>query len=71
MARENAFDVISSGLFDKLHILAHPFWYNEKELTIEQSISGFIKGANWERYCNVRDNIRDLDEIMSEAEVYR
>lgn len=69
--REDIFRVIRSGSSNKLHILTHPFWYNEKELTIEQSIIGFVNAANWERYCSVRENIKDCDEIILEGKVLK
>lgn len=69
--QEDVISVISSGSFNKLHILTHPFWYNQKELTIEQNIIEFVNAANWERYYSVRDNISDLCEIMPETEVRR
>ena len=67
--RENIFDVMASGQYDRLHILTHPFWYNDEELTMKESISQFVNKANYERYLSVRDNIRDIDEIMLESEV--
>ena len=45
------------------------FWYNDEELTMKESISQFVNKANYERYLSVRDNIRDIDEIMLESEV--
>ena len=36
---------------------------------MKESISQFVNKANYERYLSVRDNIRDIDEIMLESEV--
>ena len=41
--REPVLDIIQSGVYDKLHILTHPFWYNDVELNLEESVTQFTK----------------------------
>lgn len=67
--KEDVVTIINSENFNRLHILTHPFWYNENELTIEQSIFGFVNDANTERYKQLQNNICDLGEIMAVTEV--
>jgi len=67
--REPVEEIVEAGTFPKLHILTHAFWYNDEELTIEQSISGYINGGNGARYKIMESNITDLESIMSRSEV--
>lgn len=69
--REDVLGIIGSGQFERLHILTHPFWYNENELTLKESIVGFIDESKKERYHSIRDNIKGLDEIVTEKEVLK
>lgn len=66
--RENAEEIIKSGEYSKLHILTHAFWYNEVEEDIETSITKFIKCGNVERYDAMKENITDLESIVSKNE---
>lgn len=67
--REDVDDIIDSGNNNKLHILTHPFWYNEQEETLKESISKFIDSANMERYHQLNENFSDLDQIIDTKEV--
>ena len=66
--RENPFEAISEN-HNKLHILTHSFWYNEKDININDRVSNFVNNANNERYLSMKENIRDLNEIMLESSV--
>lgn len=67
--REDVIKVVNTEAFNRLHILTHPFWYNEREISINENIAQFINMANLERYNQLQDNIRNLNEIMAAAEV--
>lgn len=62
--REDADLVITSDRFNRLHILTHPFWYDNEELILRQSIVNFLDSAEDGRKDSLRDNIRDFEEIM-------
>lgn len=62
--REDVMDIICEKKFDKLHILTHPFWYSDAAENMKYKVSSFINNANQERYEEMKDNIRDLDEIL-------
>ena len=62
-------ELIQSGQYSRFQILTHPFWYSEENRSLEQSIFEFVNHANLERYYLQRENIRDLDAIMSRNEV--
>ncbi|MBR0456920.1 MAG: hypothetical protein IJJ01_09655 [Firmicutes bacterium] len=66
--REDVEEIIRSQEYNKLHILTHAFWYNEEELTIEESCRRFIMSANHERYEALADNITDLGSIIRDKE---
>ncbi len=62
--REDAFSVIESHKFDRLHILTHPFWYSRNEEETKDKIFKFIHSANRERYKIFSENFRDLNEYL-------
>lgn len=67
--REPVEEIIRSGEYDRLHILTHAFWYHEQEQSISQSVGGFIRSANQERYTQMMDNITDLPSILSKEDI--
>lgn len=67
--REPVEEIIRSGPYDRLHILTHAFWYHQQEETLRESVERFITSANKERYCQLRENITDLESILREDEV--
>lgn len=62
--REDVISIIRSCEYPKLHILTHAFWYNESELSIEDSVREFVLNGNIERYNAMSENITDLESIM-------
>lgn len=67
--REPVADIICGGIYDRLHILTHPFWYHDEDQTQEQCVSDFVNNANRQRYAMFKENITDLETIMKESEV--
>lgn len=67
--REDVINIIKSNKYDKLCILTHPFWYEEYEDDIKGRVGAFIRNANKERYYHMKDNIRNIEEIISEGEL--
>ena len=67
--REPVLDIIRSGEYDRLHILTHAFWYHEQERDISQTVKDYVCSANRERYGWMKENIRDLAEILKEDEI--
>lgn len=66
--REDVLGIIESEKYDKIHILTHSFWYSDKNETIDEKLVKFIDESKMERYFSLKDNIRDLDEIINESE---
>lgn len=67
--REDVLGIIRSGIYNKLHILTHPFWYSNKKETINYKLINFISEAKVARYYNLKNNIQDLDDIINEGEL--
>lgn len=67
--RENVLEIIESNAFDQLHILTHPFWYNEEEQSMKACIKDFIGSANRERYDDMNENFRDLEDVLKREEI--
>lgn len=67
--REPVDEIIRSEEYERLHILTHPFWYNEKEEDIHSSVSKFINTGDDYRYQAMEENITDLTSVMSKDEI--
>jgi len=67
--REDVCQVIQSGLYDRLHILTHPIWYGEKERSMKEILLQLIGEQKGKCYDNIRENIRDLDMVLSKSDV--
>ena len=67
--REPVLDIIRSGQYDKLHILTHAFWYGDEEETISDAVGRFVRSANLERYDQMAENIRSIEDILHRSEV--
>lgn len=66
--REPVCEIIRSRAHERLHILTHAFWYHEREQSIGETVGRFVRGANRERYEQLRGNITDLASILPEVD---
>ncbi len=67
--REPILDIINGRQYEKIQILIHPFWYNDEELSLEDTIRMYVNSANRERYRNLIDNFTNLFEVMRDKDV--
>lgn len=67
--REDVEDIIINSRHPKLHILTHPFWYNEMELSANDTLKNFICQKKVGVYESLAENIRDVDEFLKPGEV--
>ncbi len=67
--RENVISIIQSKRYDKLHILAHPFWYLHNEVTMKDKLINFINHSKIERYNSIKDNFRELEKVLGLEEL--
>lgn len=67
--REPVEQIVKSEKYDRLHILIHAFWYREEEQDMRKTLETFMNHANDERYRVLRDNITNLDEVISVDDV--
>ena len=68
--REPVWDIVCNQMYDRLHILTHPFWYHDYEETISETVGNFVNSGNRARYSAMSENIADLSSIMQESEVH-
>lgn len=67
--REDVYQVIASNAYERLHILTHPIWYGTEEGTMREKLKDFIRAQKYNCYDAVRDNIRDLDEVLLKSDI--
>lgn len=67
--REDVLNIIDKESYDKLHILTHPFWYSNKEESMKKKLIDFINCSKLERYNNIKDNFRNIEEVLSMEEL--
>lgn len=67
--REPVEEVIASGMYPRLNVLTHAFWYRDREETIEDTVRRFITSANQERYQSMAADWTDLGSVLQEGDV--
>lgn len=66
---EDVIAIVKSHKYDKLHILTHAFWYEEKESSTRNKLLAYIKNASTDRYDILNQNFRNLPEFVQRDEV--
>jgi len=69
--REDVEGIITSGAYDRLHVLTHPFWYDEKEQSASEALKRFCTGRAGQCYVDLNDNVRDLEEFLRKEEIWQ
>lgn len=67
--RKPVLDLIRSDECPQLHILTHPFWYDEVETSLEESLERFVERARADRVNCLDRNFTDLDSALDPADV--
>lgn len=68
--RENVDEIIADGLYPRLHILTHPFWYMKGlEISLKDTLQTAILQASLHCYDNLNSNFRDLDMELGRSEI--
>lgn len=67
--REPISEIIERRIYSKIQILVHPFWYNDVNLELEDSVKTFVNNANRERYRLLGNNFTNLSDVMEERDV--
>lgn len=62
--REDIVETITSRMYERLHILTHPFWYSKHEESIKNKLLTFITDAKKERFLSIEDNFYNLQEFI-------
>jgi len=63
--REPVEDIVCGEAHKRMHILTHPFWYNEAEETLADSLQSFIRSGEADRYDILNKNFTDLSEALA------
>lgn len=63
--REDPIETVTCGKYNRIHILTHPIWYTQDEEDIAARLNVFLQGAINERYETLKENIRDLESIIT------
>lgn len=69
--REDVEQVIKSRAYDRLHVLTHPFWYDEEEQSASDGLKKFCTGRVEQCYDDLSDNIRDLEEFLRKDDLWQ
>lgn len=70
--RENVDAITEAGLYPRLHILTHPFWYTrEQEIPMKETLESAVLHASLRYYDNLDSNFRDLDTELKRSEIER
>lgn len=67
--REDVLAIVSGGAHSRLHILTHPFWYDEQELDAKEALRRFCLSRADVCYGDMKDNIRDIGEFLRRDEL--
>lgn len=67
--RENPLDVIQNGIFQRLHILTHPFWYREEASSMQTICRDFCIKALDDRYYGMSENVSDFTNVLRKEEL--
>ena len=67
--REDVVQIIESGKYDRLHVLTHPFWYEDEEESASDELKRFCTNRGRQCYDDLSDNIRDLAEFLRKEDI--
>lgn len=69
--REDVEQIIRSGAYSRLHVLTHPFWYDEEEQSASAKLRRFCTGMAEQCYDDLHDNMRDVKEFLVKEDIWR
>jgi len=67
--REKVLEIVEKANYDKLHILTHPFWYDNHKETTKEKLFDFVLNAKAERFNNIKNNFREIETVLKEEEL--
>lgn len=68
--REDPIQTINSDSYYQLHVLTHPFWFFTEGKTMKEKLETFIRHAMENRYDNINDNFRQLEEVLPKSDYF-
>ncbi len=67
--REDVTAIVESGEYDRLHVLTHPFWYDEVERSAKEQLKTFCEAQTGLCYDRMKENVRNLEEFLLKIEL--
>ena len=67
--KENVLELIEKEKYGRLHILVHPFWYDETEKSGKEILRSFCREQVYKCYDELNENIRNLNELLEKREI--
>lgn len=62
--REDVMKYVNERIYDRLHILTHAFWYEDRVHNMKDSLVGFLDSARKDRYEILDRNFTNLSDIF-------
>lgn len=69
--REDVEAIVKSGEYDRSHVLTHPFWYDEEEVSASEALKRFCTGRAKQCYDDLNDNVRNLEEFLRKDDLWQ
>jgi len=63
--RENVWEIIASGEYNKLHVLTHPIWYDTELLKKEEKVKNFLIQKKEESFENIKVIVPRIDNELN------
>ena len=62
--REDVLGHIRTESYERLHILTHAFWYHEKDIDLQNTLSSYLDNARKDRYAALNRNFTRLADAL-------
>ena len=67
--RENPYEVITCGAYDRLQVLTHPIWYTADHKEVRHKLAEIVGRGVKERYGLMDDTFNQLQAVIREDEI--
>lgn len=67
--REDVKKIVNSMSYEKLHILTHAFWYNEKELSLKETLFRYLDNSKYRIWDLLNNNFTELESVIKKEEI--
>ncbi len=67
--REDIEEIVKHSSYKRLHVLTHAFWYNNKELSLKESLCQYLDNSKYSTWNYLDDNFSDLDTVVKKEDI--